>query len=467
MTPLPRSSFLFLLTTLFLASSHPQPLTLEPRQSRLQQHYTTTMRSLSGLLRCRRRRTYCDCEHLHFRSNDQSVGKSSSRPFIVAVLGAAVFVTSPCSIQGAYAFPNNQSTRFTHSSFISRLGSFSTTRLCQPTKDESSTTSLLARPPTSSTRSSLATTPSMIASKNTNDKVSLSLPVDNTVDDITAYDDTTSSSSTSFKVASVAVLLILLSQSELPSAFLNIYSTMLVEHPLPTKSLTSGILCGVSDALAQYRDVSRQEFNYGRWIRFASKGCVGGIIWSFWYDNLDSFLNVDSDFNVYKVSGVIGDGGADATTATVTLQKANYQWIQLHTAIVTTTLSILLEQFLWCPIVYSGWELPVSTLLNGGDFSTIKKEVSSKVGDLLIMNAKVWTFANVIIYNCPVAFRPAVSNIVDILWQSIVSDVAADCGKVDDDICIVTNDDYDTFGNEDVVMTGEKDYAFYAEKSRI
>ena len=26
---------------------------------------------------------------------------------------------------------------------------------------------------------------------------------------------------------------------------------------------------------------------------------------------------------------------------------------------------------------------------------------------------------------------------------------------------------FDTFGNEDVVMTGEKDYAFYAEKSRI
>ena len=82
--------------------------------------------------------------------------------------------------------------------------------------------------------------------------------------------------------------------------------------------------------------------------------------------------------------------------------------------------------------------------------------MDSKLNGLLVSNAKVWTLANVVIYNVPVDWRPAISNVVDILWQSIVSDVAADCGKVDDDVCEVPMD-----------MDDGKDYAFYAEKSRL
>ena len=80
---------------------------------------------------------------------------------------------------------------------------------------------------------------------------------------------------------------------------------------------------------------------------------------------------------------------------------------------------------------------------------------------LLVSNAKVWTLANVVIYNVPVDWRPAISNLVDILWQSIVSDVAADCGKVDDDVCEVPLMDLIEMDDDG------KDYAFYAEKSRL
>lgn len=170
----------------------------------------------------------------------------------------------------------------------------------------------------------------------------------------------------------------------------------------------------------------------------AGKGCIGGIVWSFWYDSLDSFLDLKSDYNIYKLVGIL-----------------NYQWIRDHLAIVTTSLSIFIEQFFWCPIVFGTFEIPVSTLLNGGSFSTVKQEVVSKLGGLLVSNAKVWTLANIFIYNSPVQWRPAVSNCVDILWQSIVSDVAADCGKVSDDICEVPQ------------APDERDYSFFAEKSRI
>ena len=153
---------------------------------------------------------------------------------------------------------------------------------------------------------------------------------------------------------------------------------------------------------------------------------------------------MDSTFNIFQLSGINEKSSI-----------ISYDWIRNHLAIVTTFLSIVIEQFFWCPIVFGTFEIPVSTLLNGGSVSTVRKEVDSKLNGLLVSNAKVWTLANIIIYNAPVEWRPPVSNCVDVLWQSIVSDVAADCGKAEDDVC-------------EVVESGtEKDYSFYAEKSRL
>lgn len=182
----------------------------------------------------------------------------------------------------------------------------------------------------------------------------------------------------------------------------------------------------------------------------SGKGCVGGVIWACWYDELDGFLDQDNTFNFFKLFGIVTD-----------------QWIKPYLGAFKTILSILIEQFLWCPIVFGLFEIPVSTFLNGGDLSSVKNEVDSKLGSLLISNAKIWTFANLLIYGViPVDYRPIISNIVDVGWQSIVSSVSADCGKVDDDICIVND-----FNSLVLTSTGsddeDKDLAFYAEKSRF
>eukprot|EP00984_Skeletonema_dohrnii_P026484 scaffold15845_cov114-Skeletonema_dohrnii-CCMP3373.AAC.3 len=256
-------------------------------------------------------------------------------------------------------------------------------------------------------------------------------------------------------IVSVAALLALSQVPQtrvLATVIITTYSKLLAEYPLPTKSLTSGLLCGVSDAIAQFREANRKQFNFQRWIRFAGKGCVGGVIWACWYDELDGFLDQDNKFNFFKLSGIVTD-----------------QWIKPYLGAFKTILSILIEQFLWCPIVFGFFEIPVSTLLNGGDLSSVKKEVDSKLGSLLISNAKIWTFANLLIYGViPVDYRPIISNIVDVGWQSIVSSVSADCGKVDDDICIVNVNDFNSLvltstGSDDE----DKDLAFYAEKSRF
>ena len=77
-------------------------------------------------------------------------------------------------------------------------------------------------------------------------------------------------SAISLKAVSAAILLLaLLSSTNIPYTMISAYSALLVEYPLPTKSLTSGVLCGVSDTIAQFRDATRKEFNYGRLVRFA------------------------------------------------------------------------------------------------------------------------------------------------------------------------------------------------------
>ena len=235
------------------------------------------------------------------------------------------------------------------------------------------------------------------------------------------------------------------------------YGASLIENPLPTKSLTAGVLCGISDVIAQRRDPNRGEYNIGRTVRFASKGCIGGIIWTFWYNWIDGFLSFDESFNnnsptslnIYSLTGAV-------TNASLLL------FVKSHVGAVTTFLSILLEQFIWCPLVYGTFEIPVSTLMNGGELAGVKNEVDAKLNGLLVSNAKVWTLANLIIYNAPLEWRLFIGNVIDIFWQSIVSDVSADCGKAGDDVCEIPDDD-DLMINDDNIP----DPSFYAEKSRI
>jgi len=46
-------------------------------------------------------------------------------------------------------------------------------------------------------------------------------------------------------------------------------------------------------------------------------------------------------------------------------------------------ISILLEQFVWFPIIYSLWDIPFPMLLRGGDVEEIPSQVQSTIGGLL------------------------------------------------------------------------------------
>ena len=209
------------------------------------------------------------------------------------------------------------------------------------------------------------------------------------------------------------------------------YSTSLEQHPFVTKGTTGSFLCGVADVIAQVRTIDAcrpfededetsqqplefdisllEEIDSTRLARFALKGFFGTSLLSAWYDLADHLFDSNNVEFILQTVGI--------TEASDLVRN-----------VARTGMLMLTEQFVTCPILYGLWEIPVSTLLNGAPPSRIQYEVKDKLGDMLIENAKVWTLVNIIIYNAPLQYRTGMANIMDIIWQSIVSDFAADCG---------------------------------------
>ena len=61
-------------------------------------------------------------------------------------------------------------------------------------------------------------------------------------------------------------------------------------------------------------------------------------------------------------------------------------------------------------------------MIMGGEGGNKKlSDIQSKLRPLLMENAKVWTVANMIIYNLPFEYRVLASTCTDVVWQSILS----------------------------------------------
>jgi hypothetical protein len=93
-------------------------------------------------------------------------------------------------------------------------------------------------------------------------------------------------------------------------------------------------------------------------------------------------------------------------------------------SVVKTIASIMLEQFIACPIIFGLWDLPILSIMHGSPLRSVPGIVRQKLLKLLIVNAKLWTVVNVVIYNIPLRFRVLVLSIADIFWESLVSSIA-------------------------------------------
>ena len=196
------------------------------------------------------------------------------------------------------------------------------------------------------------------------------------------------------------------------------YQSWLQTAPLLTKAATSSFFFAAGDVLAQTIDEDTDEVSLGRVARFAGTGFGNGIAWSCWYGFADELLAPVSP-PALRVAGAMA-----------------------------------IEQFIWCPILFSVYIIPLSSILNGAPAADLPGEVRKRIGPLLIANAKVWTPANLVIYNVPVEYRVLAANSVDIVWAVICSQTAAECGS--DDGCLVSTPNY-VLGDDGCVLPSDAD----------
>jgi Mpv17 / PMP22 family len=215
------------------------------------------------------------------------------------------------------------------------------------------------------------------------------------------------------------------------------YTDMLADYPLVTSSLTSGCFCGIGDALAQHKESQEQvgqtpaktkqslwaiehfrmNFDTQRNLCFIIKGLGAGLIWLFWYSLAD---DITQSVVMPHLSSACG-----------TMKEMTCTAVSEATIIVigTTIFSVLLDQFLASPVVYALWDIPVPIILSKNilaeesqrEHVDIPRQVQTKLGGLLVENAKVWTLANAVIYNLPMEYRVVAQGLTDLFWQSIVS----------------------------------------------
>jgi len=172
------------------------------------------------------------------------------------------------------------------------------------------------------------------------------------------------------------------------------YTNSLIHNKLMTESITAALLAGLGDFGAQVQEEGKTTIDIRRCGSFVLKGSVSGILWSKWYafcDPLSMSIVEHIDFAI------------------------------VNKDILRVLTSIVLEQILMCPLLFALWEIPVPLLLRGDPINSIPQQVKNKFGGLLVENAKVWSFANLIIYNVPLQWRVVVVSFTDLFWQSIVS----------------------------------------------
>jgi hypothetical protein len=121
-----------------------------------------------------------------------------------------------------------------------------------------------------------------------------------------------------------------------------------------------------------------------------------------------------------------------STTLTVWILQQHHVDVKLF-AIVRTIVNLLLEQFIACPLIFGLWDLPIISLMDGKPLIKIPGIVRQKLIKLLIANAKLWTVANVVIYNAPLNLRVLLVSLADLFWESIVSTVASKHEEENDD----------------------------------
>jgi hypothetical protein len=205
------------------------------------------------------------------------------------------------------------------------------------------------------------------------------------------------------------------------------YQACVDQYYFPTQSMLGATSAMLGDAIAQITTTKSTQGGHGdigtarrtdcgtnydlnRGMAYFCKGLGGGIVWAAWFDFADVWTNECTQAMISKLS---------ATTMWNQPSSVAPSSLDVLQQTTQTTLSILSEQFMVCPLLYGLWDIPLTTLLLGSPPRQVPIQIQEKLGPLLVNNAKVWTVVNIVTYNIPVEFRVLFSSAADVLWQVI------------------------------------------------
>jgi hypothetical protein len=259
-----------------------------------------------------------------------------------------------------------------------------------------------------------------------------------------SYDNDSFSSSSSSSSSALNLACDVSSAMELPvvNELVSSYGYCLKYHFFPTQSITNAVLTMVGDGFAQSKensDNNKQEeeeqqqesvnnnvcnthyenesenesytsSNYDpkRGMTYFFKGLGSGILWAIWFEQADVLSKelTQSTLSHYHIPSLPS-------------QQQNIE------TVLQTIINILMEQFLICPILFTLWDIPITSIMSGTEVKQIPKQIDDKLIPLLTANAKVWTLVNIITYNIPLQYRLLFTSGASIVSETINSGITS------------------------------------------
>ena len=176
------------------------------------------------------------------------------------------------------------------------------------------------------------------------------------------------------------------------------YGNLLETKPLITKSITTSLLMGLGDVIAQKIEKA-PEYNYKRTLRLATVGAViTGPSLHYWYKFLEGFC--------------VG--------ARAPIKK------------------VIMDQLLFGPSIIAAFYIS-SGLLEGKKIENIKDDFRNSYLDVLKMNYYIWPAANFINFSfVPYHYRIVFTNTVALVWNTFLSN-STQKKEIDEDKIVEIN----------------------------
>jgi hypothetical protein len=209
--------------------------------------------------------------------------------------------------------------------------------------------------------------------------------------------------------------------------------------------MTNAILTVVGDGVAQFQDASRHEqddnenndnykidddptnnaksdinrnyYDPKRGLVYFFKGLGSGVLWAWWFDMAEVW-------SMELTQSALSFGTSSSSSALFELQSTT-DVLSVPGQTIRTAINILMEQFLVCPLLFSLWDVPVTSLMRGSPMGQVPAQIHDKLLPLLVANAKVWTLVNVVTYNIPLEYRLLFTSAASIVSESINSGITS------------------------------------------